>query len=153
MLWCSQKIRYLVVGGYNTLFGYGCFALLWWFFGQQIHYLVLLLLSHIFSVINAYLGYKLFVFQTKGKWLIEFLKFNLVYLGTFAINLVALPILIEEFKLHALISQALIILITVIASYVVHNKITFKKLAETKPKYQRARRRKKTKKRKNRKKR
>jgi putative flippase GtrA len=151
-LWSNQKIRYLVIGGYNTLFGYGCFALLWWMFGQKLHYIILLIISHILSVINAYLGYRLFVFQTKGKWLKEFFKFNLVYLGTFAINLFALPILIEEFKLHALIAQALIIVITVIASYVIHNKITFKKQPDTQQKTLATKRCKKTKKRKSRKK-
>ncbi len=147
MLWSSKKIRYLVIGGYNTIFGYGCFAFLWWLFGQQLHYIVLLTISHILSVINAYLGYRLFVFQRKGKWLKEFFKFNLVYLGTFAINLVALPVLIEEFKLHALIAQALIIIITVFASYIIHNKITFKKQPDTKQKPTASKRRKKTKKR------
>ena len=144
-LWSSQKIRYLVIGGYNIVFGYGCFALLWWLFGQQLHYIVLLTISHILSVINAYLGYRLFVFQTKGKWLKEFFKFNVVYLGTFTINLVALPVLIEEFKLHALIAQALIIVITVLASYVMHNKITFKKQLDAKQKAPASKRRKKTK--------
>jgi putative flippase GtrA len=146
-LWSSQKIRYLVIGGYNTVFGYGCFALLWWLFSQQLHYIVLLTISHILSVINAYMGYRLFVFQSKGKWLKEFFKFNLVYLGTFAINLVALPVLIEEFKVHALIAQALIIVITVLASYVIHNKITFKKQPDTKQKSRVSKRRNQTKKR------
>jgi putative flippase GtrA len=144
-LWNNQKIRYLIIGGYNTAFGYGCFALLWWIFDTKLHYIILLTISHILSVINAYLGYRLLVFKTKGKWLKEFIKFNLVYLGSFAINLLALPILIENFKLHPLFAQALIIGTTVITSYVLHNKVTFKKQPELKKKS--PNKRKKTKKR------
>jgi putative flippase GtrA len=131
--WESQKIRYLLVGGYNTAFGYGVFAILWWFFNNQLHYIVLLTISHILSVINAYIGYRLVVFRAKGAWLYEFFKFNLVYLGSFAFNLAALPVFIEEFKIHPLIAQAIIIVFTVIFSYTLHSRVTFKKRKESAP--------------------
>lgn len=129
-IWHNQKFRYLLVGGYNTAFGYGVFALLWWQLNQELHYIVLLTISHVLAVTNAYLGYRHFVFKTKGRWLKEYLRFNVVYLGSFVFNLISLPFVIEHFKIHPLVAQAIILSFTVVISYVVHKRVTFKKAKE-----------------------
>ena len=129
-IWHNQKFRYLLVGGYNTAFGYGVFALLWWQLNQELHYIVLLTISHILAVTNAYLGYRHFVFKTQGRWLKEYLRFNLVYLGSFIFNLISLPFIIEHFKIHPLVAQAVILSVTVVINYVVHKRVTFKKAKE-----------------------
>ena len=60
-----QGIRYVIVGGWNTVFGVGCYTLLLIIFGQK-HYLLLGIFSNIIAVTNAFLCYKYFVFKTKG---------------------------------------------------------------------------------------
>ncbi|OAI04617.1 hypothetical protein A1353_12755 [Methylomonas methanica] len=126
-IWDNEKIRYLLVGGYNTAFGYGVFVVLWFFYHHNLHYVELLVISHIVSVINAYLGYRIVVFRVRGRWLTEFFRFNLVYLGTFGFNLVMLPILIEKLHYHPVISQAFIVVTTVVVSYFLHGRFSFKK--------------------------
>lgn len=123
--WSNEKIRYLIIGGYNTLFGYACFALLWQFFGHIWHYLIILCISHILAVTNAYFGYKIFVFRNSpGGWR-AFVTFNTVYIGAFLLNLLALPILIEMLNFHPLLAQFIIISATVVASYLLHRTYTF----------------------------
>jgi len=122
----EQKIRYLIIGGWNTLFGYGVFAGLYFWLSGSIHYLVILSLSYIISITNTYIGYKLFVFRTKGNILREYFRFYLVYGVSFLVNLTSLPFLLEILHLNMYVAQALITIITVIGSYVLHKNFSFK---------------------------
>lgn len=124
--WLNEKIRYLLIGGYNTLFGYGVFAVLWILWGQSLHYIVILSLSHVIAVTNAFFGYRILVFRKKGGAWGDFVRFNMVYLGAFVFNVLALPILIEAANLHPLVAQALLVIVTVVASYLLHRRFSFK---------------------------
>lgn len=122
----EQKIRYLIVGGWNTLFGYGVFAALYFWFGSSMNYLWILSISFVLSVANSYLGYKIFVFKTKGNVVKESLRVYLVYGISFVFNLIMLPFLVEIMHLNIYIAQALIIIITIVGSYLLHKNFSFK---------------------------
>jgi len=118
---------YLLVGGWNTFFGYGSFVLLYYFLSARIHATVILTLCYILSITNAYIGYKIFVFKTKGNVIREYFRFYVVYGGAYVINLVSLPVFMGYWMLNAYVSQALITMITMAGSYVLHRNYTFKK--------------------------
>lgn len=61
-----RVIRYLLAGGWNTLFGIGVYALLFRLFGEAVNYLVLLIPANIIAVTGAFLTYKYIVFRTRG---------------------------------------------------------------------------------------
>ncbi|MDH2915654.1 MAG: GtrA family protein [Gallionella sp.] len=124
--WHNDKFRYLAIGGYNTIVGYGVFAVLWIFWGHTLHYITALVISHIISVINAFYAYRVLVFRKKGDVWNDFVKFNMVYLGAFLFNLLALPVLIEGANLQPLLAQALLVILTVLASYILHRRFTFR---------------------------
>ncbi len=121
----EEKIRYLVAGGWNTVFGYGTFAAMFFFWGDYIHYMAIMIISYIVSVSNAYISYKFFVFKTKGNYLREYLRFYLVYGFAFILNIVLLPVSVEVFKINPLISQAAIVMVTVVFSYLGHKNYSF----------------------------
>ncbi len=82
----GQFLRYLLVGAFNTLFGYATFALILTLLNravpQRYLYLTVILASVLSTPINitvAWLGYKLFVFRTHGHYLSEWLKAFAVY--------------------------------------------------------------------------
>lgn len=125
-VWLNEKIRYLFIGAVNTFVGYGIFALLWVLYGHYFHYVIILSFSHIISVTNAFFGYRIFVFRKRGPIWGDFFRFNLVYLGTFVFNILTLPVLIELLKFHTLIAQALIVILTVVTSYLLHRRFSFK---------------------------
>lgn len=122
----EQKIRYLIVGGWNTVFGYAVFAALYFWLAGSIHYLVILSISYVLSITNAYIGYKLFVFRSKGNIVREYLRFYVVYGAVFLVNLAVLPLLVEIGDLNMYISQALVTMLTIIGSYVLHKNFSFK---------------------------
>lgn len=121
----QQKINYLLVGGWNTLFGYISFIALYALFAARIHYLFLLALSNILAITNAYLGYKTFVFKTRGNYWREYLRFYMVYGAAMILNIILLPIGVELLKLSPLIAQTGFTLINILFSYFGHKRFSF----------------------------
>lgn len=93
----GQFLRYLLVGGFNTLFGYCSFVITLAFLGNAVPQRFLYLSAPLASIIStplnitvAYFGYKLFVFRTKGNHLMEWLKCFAVYGSGMIPGLIAL---------------------------------------------------------------
>jgi putative flippase GtrA len=79
----EQFRRYLIVGGFNTLFGYSCFALLtmvmspWWRYA----YILAGVISSFINITVSFLNYKWFIFKTKGNYFREWMRCVAVYSG------------------------------------------------------------------------
>lgn len=121
----KEKINYLLVGGWNTVFGYSVFVALYFLFTSSIHYMVIWLVSTVLAITNAYIGYKAFVFKTRGNYLREYLRFYVVYAGAMALNFVLLPLCVEIFRLSPPIAQGGLIFLNVIFSYFGHKRFSF----------------------------
>ncbi len=89
-------VRYLMVGGFNTLFGYGCFAVLNMAFERlgPHAYLLASLLSNVIAISVAFLGYKWFVFKTHGNYLREWLRCMAVYSTGILVTLAGMPVIV-----------------------------------------------------------
>ena len=133
-LW--QAVRYLLVGGFNTCFGYGLFVGFNYLFrslgvfGSEIASL----LSSIIAITVAFLGYKWFVFRTRGNHLREWLRCLSVYGGSMLFTLVALPPLVlllrREFshpQMASNVAAAILAVVTVVASYFGHKHFSFRR--------------------------
>src|SRR4051794_28947868 len=82
-----EQVLYLVIGAWNPLFGYGSWAVLQYLIGDRVHYLVVVLIAWPLAVLNAYFGYRWFVFRSRGSILRELPRFSLVYVATLLVNL------------------------------------------------------------------
>ena len=120
-----EQVLYLVVGGWNTFFGYGVWALLQFLLGDHLHYLVVVLIAWPIAVLNAYLGYRYLVFRSRGSIFRELPRFSLVYLATLAVNLVLLPIALRFLPFNIYGAQALITMTVVVGSYLGHKYFSF----------------------------
>ena len=122
----GTKLHYLLVGGWNTIFGYGVFVGLYYATaGLNIHYEVVLVLSQIISVTNAYILYKRLVFRTRGNVVQEYFRFCTFYWLSFLANLLLLPVLVEVLHQDAMMSQGILTLGTAAMSYLWHANYTF----------------------------
>ena len=101
----STGSRYVVVGAFNTAFGYGLFAGLELLVGDRVPYLVVLVVAHVVSVLEAFLLHKLVVFRVRGRWWQDLARFWSVYLVALALNLVALPFLVEVVGMPVLLAR------------------------------------------------
>jgi putative flippase GtrA len=61
----SEKVRFLVVGVWNTLFGYGVFVALERTLGQATHYLVALVVASIIATLSAFLLHRYWTFKVR----------------------------------------------------------------------------------------
>ena len=120
-----EQLLYLVIGGWNTVFGYGIWAVLQYLLGDHLHYLVVVLLAWPIAVLNAYLGYRFVVFRSRGPVLKEFLRFSLVYVATLVVNLALLPIALNVLPFNIYVVQALLTTVVVISSYLSHRYYSF----------------------------
>lgn len=122
----DKKLRYLFVGGINTTFGYIAGVLIFNILEQHLHLIFIGIISNVISITFSYSTYKLFVFKTKGNALAEYFKSYVVYGITFLISISLLWILIEGYELNIWVVQAVIIAITVVVSYSLHDRFTFR---------------------------
>lgn len=89
----QQFRRYLVVGTWNTAFGYGDYAVWTAVLTPMIAhgYIYASILSTPLNITVSYLGYKWFVFKTQGNYLREWLRCLLVYGSKSVIGIALLP--------------------------------------------------------------
>ena len=121
-----EQILFLVVGAWNTVFGYACWAFMQYLLGDVIPYLVVVVLAWPFAVLNAYLGYRYVVFRSRGPIRHELPRFSLVYLGTLGATLILLPIALSVLPLDIYLVQALLLAAIVVASYLAHKYFSFR---------------------------
>lgn len=130
-----HKLQYLIVGGVNTLFGYGCFAILQWGLTDHLAYAYLLAspLASLISITFSFLGFKHFVFKTKGNYLREWVRCLVVYSGNIAIGLLCLPPLVVGLtrltsvqKGAPYLAQGMLLILGVGWSYVGHSRYSFR---------------------------
>jgi len=128
--WGNEKtfpfIRYLLVGGWNTVFGMAVYAGLYHWLGNSVHYLVLLIPSNILAITNAFACYKFFVFKTKGNVLREYFRCYVVYGGMMLVGAALMFVLVEALRLPPVIANCACIAVTTIISYFAHRDFSFK---------------------------
>lgn len=133
-----QFIKYVIVGGWNTLFGYAVYALFTWLldtrYNLRYSYMYSFVASNFISISQAFIAHKFFVFKTKGNFWKEYKKGWLVYGSTAFMSFVALPfavaffsfVLPEPYKwLDKYIGGIAVTGIAAIGSFFGHKKITF----------------------------
>jgi putative flippase GtrA len=130
--------RYLLVGAWNTLFGYGTFAALVFILDPVLAhgYVLANVLSGLVNITVAFLGYKWFVFRTKGNYLREWARAFAVYSTGIAVGTICLPALVQALRYGAglgrsapYIAGALITGAGVILSFFGHKRFTFREPA------------------------
>jgi putative flippase GtrA len=128
-LWREEKLRFLIVGGWNTVFGYACFALAYYFVGAYVHYLVIGAFAHVTAVTQSFTTQRLLVFHARGACLPQYIRFHVSHLGIFAAGMIMLPALVELCGLSPPIAQGVWLVIAVISSYLIHKFYSFRQRA------------------------
>ena len=118
-------IRYLIAGGYNTVFGFAVFTGLFILLESDLHYLGIAIITQIISITNSYIVYRVFVFKSRGKIINEYFRIYIVYGISFILGIALLTLLVELAGLHPILAQFFVIIITVIVSYIGNRRFTF----------------------------
>ena len=131
----EEKLRFLAVGGWNTLFSYGMLWILDSLLHARLHYTLILTLNWVIGVTQNLFTFKLLVFRTKGNWLKEYLRSYVVYAGGFLLNLAIVAAIMEIWHPRLVIAQLPALVVVTVISYVGHKYFTYRttedSLAET----------------------
>lgn len=121
-----EQVLYLVAGGWNTVFGYLVFVGLYWALHRSLPTAVILIMSWVVAVTNAYMWYRYLVFRSRGRMHREIPRFFLVYGVTLAANLIVLPVALRTLPLNVYVVQGLFMLVVMVVSYFGHRWFSFR---------------------------
>ncbi len=121
-----EKIRFLLVGGFNTVVSYLMFVGFIYVLGQD-KYQLSLGLSWLLSSIISFSTQKIFVFETRGHWMSEYVKCLCSWSIGYVINAGALELSISVLALNVYIGQAAAIILTTIVTYLLFKYFAFKR--------------------------
>ncbi len=135
MVPAGVKIRFLLVGAWNTLFGYGIFWLLDDLFSERASsrraaYMSAMILSNIIAVLNSFICHKAFTFRSKvrgGAMFLELVRFSATYVLTFILSLFLLPLFVEVGGFSPKGGGAMVLLSCTVVSYLGHSRFSFRK--------------------------
>ena len=120
-----EKIRFLLVGGFNTMIGYGLFVILYFLLQNYLHYSLILWIQFMIAVNISYLTMKFFVFRTKKNYKSEYPKTIFTYIGVYFVNLLLLAFLqrvVESIYFAQLIAISVVVVIT----YMMHKYVNYR---------------------------
>jgi putative flippase GtrA len=113
-------VKFLFVGGINTLFGYGLFSL---FIYLHLHYSIASLLATILGVLFNFKTTGNLVFKSNDNKLL--FRFIGVYIVYYLLNILFLKF-IQTFGLNLYVSGAILIMPLAIISYSLNSKFVFR---------------------------
>jgi putative flippase GtrA len=124
--WKRQELRFLVVGGCNTVSGFLVTTLTYYLLNALLVSPAIFAISTLINVTVSFLTQKLLVFRTKGNWLTEYLRFYVVMAVPVVMSIVVPPILIDGFHMNPYLSMVLVIGAIVVIAYFGHKHVSFR---------------------------
>ena len=133
-----EKLRYLLVGGFNTVVAYSLLNLFDWTFNKinQAHGWnfpkewianAALILQYLITVNISVLTMRYYVFRSHGQWRKEFAKAWSVYIFMYLINAPILTLLMVVFGLSTWAAQAIYLIFSTIITFILHKYFSFRK--------------------------
>ncbi|MGH3465336.1 MAG: GtrA family protein [Kribbellaceae bacterium] len=122
----DHRIRYLLVGAATNVVYFCLFWLGWHILEGTVPYLGVTAMANLSTALLAYPVNRTFVFSSETTWLRGFWKFYTVYLFALAVSVLGLPLLVEVIGLPVLASQAIVIALIPVMSYLLNRFWTFR---------------------------
>jgi putative flippase GtrA len=121
----KQKLRFLIVGAWNTAFGYAVTVLLYQALATELHVALIGMLANILGITMSFLTYKTLVFRTKGHWFREYVKAYVVYGINAVMSILLLWGFVKGLGWSIYLAQLAVTILTVVIAYLGHSRWTF----------------------------
>jgi putative flippase GtrA len=122
-----QELRFVAVGGLNTLVGLGLFALFHVLFGGRAGYLGTLLSTYVVGTLFAFAMQRWLVFRVRGQALADLARFTTVQLAALGLNAVVLTFLVEVLALPVIVGQVCALAVVTASAYFAHLLFSFRR--------------------------
>ncbi len=120
-----EKIRFLLVGGLNTGISYILFVALLLLVGEA-RYQMALALAWVLSSFISFTMQKIFVFQSKGAWIAEYIRCLATWAIAYTINAGVLELSVQYAELPPYAAQLFALAFTTILTYFLFKYFAFK---------------------------
>ena len=122
----SQSLRFLIVGGWNFVFGYAVFAGLYWVLNGIWPDWLISSVAAVLGITMSFVTHRFITYRSSGCWWREYLRFYVVYGGQSLLNVLLIWLLVTQLKLNAYIVQLTISIVLTLATYWAHKYYSFK---------------------------
>lgn|SRR5574344_402256 len=119
----KKEIRFLFVGGLNTLIGYGTYAL---FIYLNMNYFLANLLSTVIGVFHSYLWNRFFTFKSHDRAINEILRFIMVYFISFIFSNLVLFVFVTKLNMNKYLVGLISLIFTTLISWFGHKYYSFR---------------------------
>lgn len=120
-----REVRFVLVGGTNTLIGLIAYAVFYTLWGDGLHYLGALLLAYAVGICVGFVLQRRLVFRVRGSVLLDLVRYTGVQAVMLSINAVLLPLLVEKADVPALPAQLVAQAVLVVTTYLCHSLFSF----------------------------
>ena len=130
-----QKLRFLLVGGFNTVFSYfvlnGLNFLFTLYFYDILSKIAIaniaLIVQYVLTINLSFATMRYYVFQSQGKWVHEWLKAWSVYIFIYLINAPTLTFMMKVLGWNTWLAQGVYLIFSTIAIFLLHKYYSFRK--------------------------
>ena len=125
---CAQRrtlIVFAIVGGINTVIGFSMFPLLHWTIGGRVNDNVLLTVSYMVCGLFSFTSHKRITFASKGKAHSEGVRYVLVTLANWAVNLALFNLILHLAHLDPVVVQLSIAIALQLGNYILYKHFVF----------------------------
>lgn len=120
------KLRFVVVGAFNTGVGLLSFPLLFLALRGRLPYLALVVVAFALTVTTAFFTHRWIVFRARGPKLPQYLRFVAGQLGLLAFSLAGMALLVGHLGVPPLVAQPALSLSVVALSFAWNLRVTFR---------------------------
>ena len=124
----NKELRFLIAGAWNTVFGYLIGLFIYHALENLLNIVFVLIIAYVVSVTQSFFVYKFFVFKTSGNWLSEYIKCYYLSAINAIIGIIGVYLLLEKLNIAFWIAQGIMLIMTLIFSYVGLKNYIFNKL-------------------------
>lgn len=122
----SDKIRFLLVGGFNAGVSYLIYSAFCLILGEAF-YQTALAIAWVISSVVSFTTQKFLVFQGKGNWMKEYAKCCTTWVFSYMINAGLLELFVKLLHINVYVAQIIATLCAAVFTYIVFKKFAFKK--------------------------
>ncbi|MEW1954403.1 GtrA family protein [Terrabacter sp. NPDC080008] len=121
----DKRAKFLLAGGLNTVFGFACFVAYQQCVGHRWGYMWTLFLTHITTVLFAFVTHRSLVFKVTGSLFRDLWRFESVYLVGLGVNALLLPFAVEVLESLVLMAQLGLTALNAVLSWLGHSRFSF----------------------------
>ena len=126
----SDKIRFLLIGGFNAGVSYLIYLISCLILGEH-YYQVSLALAWIISSVVSFTTQKFLVFNVNGDLIKQYLKCCTTWVFSYLINAFFLELLVKHLNVNVYLGQIIATLIAAIFTYILFKKYAFRRKDES----------------------